>query len=201
MKRIAFRAALLASALSVIGHPPVALALGGPGDEPKIESLPVEGSKVVRVRATVAVQAPVDRVRAVVFDFPRYPRFVPRYKKAAILAGTLATGLTVRMDLEELGGLVHFWMRTQISPPARTGAIETYDGRLLEGNVRAFSARWELERLATDRTRLRLESYLAIASASMVNQGARDGVRATILALKSRSEVGPVAAAPRAVRP
>src|SRR6202000_2105729 len=96
----------------------------GASDAPQIESFPVKGSKIERVRATVVVRAPVEQVRTLVFDFPRYPEFVPHYKKASIVSGAVATGLKVGMDLEELGGLVHFSLRVEITPPARNGEVE-----------------------------------------------------------------------------
>jgi ribosome-associated toxin RatA of RatAB toxin-antitoxin module len=161
-------------------------------DVPKVESFPVRGSSFERVRATVAVGAPIDRVRAVVFDFARYPEFVPGYKQAGVIRTTPSGGGVVQMVIEQLGGMVQIRMRVEISAPQISGAVEAYDGRLLKGNVKAFQARWELEPLGPRRTRLVLESFLdpdlPVVPASLVNQGARDGVRDALLALRARSE-------------
>jgi ribosome-associated toxin RatA of RatAB toxin-antitoxin module len=173
---------------------PAAGASGAPTEAPKIESFPVRGSGIERVRATVAVNAPVDRVRGVLFDYARYPEFVPRYEKATVISITPEGARLVQM---ELGGIVRLWMRVQISPPAYRGTTEGYEGRLVMGNIKAFQPRWELEPLGSGRTRLTLESYLdpdlALVPDSLVNSGARDGIRDAILALKARSE-GRVAA-------
>src|SRR5262245_49884041 len=48
-------------------------------EEPEVVSLPVPGSPYTSARATVAVHAPIDRVRAVVFAFDRYPEFMSNY--------------------------------------------------------------------------------------------------------------------------
>ncbi|MFT3773241.1 MAG: SRPBCC family protein [Minicystis sp.] len=165
---------------------------GTPADDPKVESFAVRGSSLERVRATVAVGAPIDRVRSVVFDFARYPEFMPGYTKASVLRTTPAGGRSVRMDIEQLGGAVHLWMRLDISPPEGGSGVEAYEGRLVEGNVKAFRTRWELEALKPDRTRLTIESFvdpdLALVPSSLINRGARDGIRDAVLALKARAE-------------
>src|SRR5262249_38247531 len=125
----------------------------------------------------------------VVFDYARYPEFVPRYEKATVLRIAPDGGRLVRM---ELGGLVRLWMRVEISPPRIHGATEVYEGRLVDGNIRAFVPRWELTALEDGRTRLTLDSFLdpdlALVPSSLINAGARDGVREAILALKARIE-------------
>lgn len=163
-----------------------------PAEEPKVESIGVRGSSLRRVRATVAIHAPIERVRAVVFDFPRYPEFMPGYKKASVLRTGADGGRSVRLEIEQLGGMVRLWMRIEIAPPRIEGGAETYEARLAEGNVKAFQTRWELQPIGRDATRLVIESFvdpdLPLAPASLVNQGARDGVRDAILALRARAE-------------
>src|SRR5690348_8404938 len=69
-----------------------------PTDEPKVSSFAVRGTSIERVRATVAVNVPAERVRSVVFDFARYPEFMPSYKKASMIRSTPAGGRSVRLD-------------------------------------------------------------------------------------------------------
>jgi ribosome-associated toxin RatA of RatAB toxin-antitoxin module len=168
------------------------VAEGRAADAPKVESLPVRGSSLQRVRATVAVSAPVERVRAVVFDFARYPEFMPGYKQAGVIRTTPSGGGLVQLVIEQLGGMVQLRMRVEISPPQIAGAVEAYDGRLVQGNVKAFETRWELEPLGPRRTRLTVESFLdpdlPLVPSSAVNDGAREGLRDAVLALKARSE-------------
>jgi ribosome-associated toxin RatA of RatAB toxin-antitoxin module len=158
-------------------------------DDPKIESLPVSGSGIERIRATVAIRAPLDRVRSVLFDYNRYPEFVPRYEKATVIRITPSGARLVQM---ELGGVVHLWMRFEISPPVNDAGVEKYEGHLEQGNIKAFRPRWELEPLAGDRTRITMESFLdpdlPLVPSSLVNSGSRDGMRDAILALKARIE-------------
>jgi ribosome-associated toxin RatA of RatAB toxin-antitoxin module len=158
-------------------------------DKPRIEAFAVRGSSIERVRGTVAVNAPIDRVRAVIFDFARYPQFMPHYSKAGVLHTTASGGRVVRMEIDQI---VHLWMQIEIGPPSNAAGIESYEGRLAEGNVKAFQPRWEIEAIEGGRTRLSVESFLdpdlSLVPSSFVNSGARDGIRDAILALKARSE-------------
>jgi len=157
--------------------------------EPRMESFPVEGTGIERIRATIAVNAPLERVREVTFDYARYPEFMPMYRKASVLRTTPEGGRQVQM---ELGGIIHLWMRVDISAPAHMGVKEAYEGRLVAGNVKAFRPRWELVPLSNDRTRVTVESFLdpdlPLVPSALVNSGARDGIRDAILALKARVE-------------
>lgn len=158
-------------------------------ERPRIEAFAVRGSSLERVRGTVAVNAPIDQVRAVLFDFAHYPQFMPHYKKAGVVRTTASGGRVVRMEIDQF---VHLWMQIEIGPPSTGAGIERYEGRLSEGNVKAFQPRWEIEALPGGRTRLSVESFLdpdlALVPSSFVNSGARDGIRDAILALKARSE-------------
>jgi ribosome-associated toxin RatA of RatAB toxin-antitoxin module len=160
-----------------------------PSAEPRIESFPVEGTGIQRIRATIAVDAPIERVRDVTFDYARYPEFMPMYRKASVLSTTPEGGRLVQM---ELGGIIHLWMRVDISAPTHQGVKEAYDGRLVSGNVKAFRPRWELVPLNDNRTRVTVESFLdpdlPLVPSALVNSGARDGIHDAILALKARVE-------------
>jgi ribosome-associated toxin RatA of RatAB toxin-antitoxin module len=172
-----------AAASPAEGHVPAAT------ERPRIEAFAVRGSSLERVRGTVAVNAPIDRVRAVLFDFARYPQFMPHYSKAGVVRTTASGGRVVRMEIDQF---VHLWMEIEIGPPRTATGIESYEGRLSEGNVKAFQPRWEIEALPGGRTRLSVESFLdpdlSLVPSSFVNSGARDGIRDAILALKARSE-------------
>jgi ribosome-associated toxin RatA of RatAB toxin-antitoxin module len=155
---------------------------------PTLESFRVEGTGIRRIRATILMDAPIDRVRNVVFDYARYPEFMPIYEKASVLWTTPAGARLVHM---QLGGIVHLWMRVEIAPPVKSGDVESYEGRLVQGNVKAFRPRWELASMG-DQTRVTVESFmdpdLPLVPTGLINSGARDGVRDAIVALKARVE-------------
>lgn len=171
---------------------PVADALAAPSNVPTVDAFPVAGSSIERLRATVAVQAPLERVRSVVFDFPRYPDFLPNYTEVVVERRTPAGGREVRFDLDELGGALHIWMRMAISPATRDGAVESYQGQFLAGNVKTAEMRWELEALSATSTRLTLESHLdpdmTLVPSALVNSSGRDRIREVILGFKAEAE-------------
>lgn len=177
---------------ALAGPLPVAEPLAAPSNVPTVEASSVSGSSIERLRATVAVQAPLERVRSVVFDFPRYPQFLPNYTDVAVERRTAAGGSEVRFDLDELGGALHLWMRMAISPATREGAVESYQGELLAGNVKTAQMRWELEALSPTSTRLTLESHLdpdmTLVPSALVNSSGRERIREVILGFKAEAE-------------
>jgi ribosome-associated toxin RatA of RatAB toxin-antitoxin module len=170
--------------------PAVAVTVVRPPDLAESEIVPVAGSSLGRARATVMVRAAAERVRAVLFDFASYPEFMPNYKSAKVLA-TSPEGVTqVHMQIDALGGMIRRWMKIEISAPLTDGARQTFNARLLEGDVKAFEARWELTRMV-DGTRLTLESYLdanLTLPAAFIEAGSAAGLKASILAVKARAE-------------
>ncbi len=159
-------------------------------EEAAVVAVPVAGSALVRARATAEIAAPIEAVRAVVLDLERYPELTPIYSRARVFGTTARGGRDVYLELNELGG-GHLWVRAEISRPVVADGVETYEARLITGNVDAFRARWQLEELGRARTRLTLESFVEPPlglPAKLVNRGNMDGARETVLALKRRAE-------------
>jgi ribosome-associated toxin RatA of RatAB toxin-antitoxin module len=159
-------------------------------DEAEVELLPVAGSSLGRARATVMVRAAVDKVRAVLLDFPSYPEFLPHYKSARVVGKTPEGATLVHMQIDALGGMIRRWMRVEVSSPVVDGPRETFGARLIEGDVKAFEARWELVR-KPDGTLLTLESFLdanLTLPAAFIDSGSAAGLKTAILAVKARAE-------------
>ncbi len=178
------RAAGKAADVEPVHHRPVDLA--------EMETLAVTGSSLARHRATVMVRAAADRVRAVLFDFPNYPAFLPNYKSAKVVATTPSGGTQVHMQIDALGGMIRRWMRVELTAPVVVGSRESFEGKLVEGDVKAFEARWVLERL-DDGTRLTLESFLDANlpfPTAFIDAGSSAGLKESILAIKARAEEG-----------
>jgi len=170
--------------------PAPAVTVVRPLDLAESEIVPVAGSSIGRARATVMVRAAAERVRAVLFDFANYPAFLPNYKSARVLATSPEGATLVHMQIDALGGMIRRWMKVEISPPRTEGPRQTFDARLLEGDVKAFEARWELVRM-DDGTRLTLESYIdanLTLPAAFIDAGSAAGLKASILAVKARAE-------------
>ena len=165
---------------------------GRPVDLADVEVVPIVGSALGRARATVTVRAALERVRAILFDFPNYPAFLPNYKSAKVVGTTADGGSVVHMQIDALGGMIRRWMRIEISPATVVGPRESFVARLLDGDVKAFEARWVLDRIE-EGTRLTLESFIDAnlqLPASFIDAGSAAGLKESILAIKARAEDG-----------
>jgi ribosome-associated toxin RatA of RatAB toxin-antitoxin module len=159
-------------------------------DVPTVQPMAVAGSKLSGARATVLVRAALERVRAVLLDFHSYPAFMPHYKSAHVEAKNPDGSLRIHMEIDALGGMIQRWMRIEMSAPAVDGARETYEGKLLEGDVRGFKAKWVLEQVA-EGTRLTVESFLdgkIELPSAFLDAGGLSGLKDSILAIKTRAE-------------
>lgn len=166
-----------------------------PQEIPVAGSEPVAGSDIVRARASVLVRAPVERVRAVIFDCPHYPEFLTSYRACTDIGPGPNGGRVWRMDIEELGGMLKLWIEAEIAKVPSAAPVQIYEGHLLAGNIRSFASRWRLE--PTDRgfTKLTIESHLdpkLPLPSAFINSGSVDGIKAAILAVKRRAEREPV---------
>ncbi len=158
-----------------------------------VKVMPEPSSRLSRVRASVLVHAPVDRVKAVLLDFPNYPAFLSNYQSARVEGTTPAGGTVVHMQIGGLGGVIKRWMRVEISPPAVEGSRTSFDAKLLQGDVKAFSARWVLDKVEEGATKLTLESFLdpdLALPATFIDSGSAAGLKESILAVKARAEDG-----------
>jgi ribosome-associated toxin RatA of RatAB toxin-antitoxin module len=167
-----------------------AAARPGRADVADVDVVPVPGSKIGRARATILVRASVEKVRAVLLDFPSYPAFLPNYESAKVVSKKPDGAMIVRMEIGALNGLIRRWMLVEISTPVVVAARESFDAKLLDGDVKAFEARWVLERVP-EGTRLTLESYLDAKlelPAAFIDAGAASGIKDSILAVKARAE-------------
>jgi ribosome-associated toxin RatA of RatAB toxin-antitoxin module len=181
-----------------------AAAAPDPQEIPVAGSEPVAGSDIVRARASVLVRAPVERVRAVIFDCPHYPEFLTSYRACTDVGPGPTGGRVWRMDIEELGGMLKLWIKAEITKVASTAPrtmgetpkppaqpVEVYEGHLLEGNIRSFASRWRMEPTDQGFTKLTIESHLdpkLPLPSAFINSGSVDGIKEAILAVKRRAE-------------
>ena len=160
--------------------------------EAAVTPVPIAGSSILGAHATVMIDAPVQQVRAVVFDFARYPEFMPRFHACKPMGATSRGGRNVQMELHEMNGAIKLWVRTEISPPRIADHVEAYDGRFLAGNVKDYRVHWQFEDLDGKRTRLTVDSFLdpdlMLVPSSLINEASLSAAKDAIMALKQRVE-------------
>jgi ribosome-associated toxin RatA of RatAB toxin-antitoxin module len=170
-----------------------AAAPAEPPDEPIVGSVPVAGSDIVGTNATVLVRAPVARLRDVLYDCARYPEFLSSYKSCTDLGPGAHGGRVVRMEMEELGGMIKLWLKVEITKLDGPDGVEVHEQRLLDGNIKSYHSIWRLAPVERGFTRLTIESHLdpkLPLPAALINGGSVDGIRQAILAIKQRAEKG-----------
>jgi ribosome-associated toxin RatA of RatAB toxin-antitoxin module len=159
-------------------------------------AVPVGASGYFRGRSAAIVRAPIDRVRAVVLGFARYPEFMPHYEKCRVLGRTPGGGSDVYMEVSALHGAMKMWARVEMPKPIFIEGVETYASRMLAGNVHDLQAIWRLETIDAQQTRLSLEVFLKPKlplPKSLVNAENLEGSASAIAAMRARIEEGEIA--------
>lgn len=158
--------------------------------------VPIGSTGFSRGRSTVIVKAPIERVRAAVLSFGRYPEFMPHYKQCRLLGRTRTGGWDLYMEVSALHGAVTLWARVEIQKPTVADGVETYTSRFISGNVRDLQATWRLEKIDADKTRLSLEVFLRPKMPlpkRLINAENLEGSARAIAAIRARVEQEAVA--------
>ena len=162
-----------------------------PGDPVRVVAIPIAGTELVRGRATVKVNAPLEKVREVVLDFGHYTEFMPYYRSSKVLGRTAAGARDVYMEIEALHGAVRLWVEVEIPRPTIVEGVETYESRFVKGNVKDFKAIWRLRRIDDAATELSLEVFLEPQlplPTALVNKGNLGGSFKGVTAIRARIE-------------
>ncbi|XXT23312.1 SRPBCC family protein [Sorangium sp. So ce429] len=154
-------------------------------------AVPIGSTGFSRGRSTAVVKAPIERVRATVLSFDRYPEFMPHYKKCRLLGRTPSGGWDVYMEVSALQGAVTMWARVEIQKPVLADGAETYSSRFVSGNVKDLQATWRLEKIDARTTRLSLDVFLQPKlplPKSLLNAENLEGSARAIAAIRTRIE-------------
>ncbi|CAN92930.1 hypothetical protein predicted by Glimmer/Critica [Sorangium cellulosum So ce56] len=154
-------------------------------------AVPIGSTGFARGRSTVVVKGSLERVRAAVLSFERYPEFMPHYKKCRLLGRTPAGGWDLYMEVSALSGAVTMWARIEIQKPVVEDGVETYSSRFISGNVQDLQATWRLEKNDAQATRLSLDVFLRPKlplPKSLLNAENLDGSARAVAAIRARVE-------------
>ncbi|WP_438019955.1 SRPBCC family protein [Sorangium sp. So ce315] len=156
-------------------------------------AVPIGSTGFSRGRSTAVIKAPIERVRATVLSFERYPDFMPHYKKCRVLGRTPSGGWDVYMEVSALHGAVSMWARIEMQRAAAADGVETYSSRFVSGNVQDLQATWRLEKIDDQSTRLSLDVFLRPKlplPKRLLNAENLDGSARAIAAVRMRVEQG-----------
>ena len=158
------------------------------------EPVPIEGSDLVRGRATVTIDAPADKARKVLLDFERYPEFMPNWTGSRILGRSRDGTLDVYQEMKILAGSVRLWARVKVPKATVAGGVETITGQYVDGNVEAYEPTWKLRPIDDAHCQLTGEFFLKpkfFVPTSWLNGKTVEAAADAVLAVKHRVEGTP----------
>lgn len=163
------------------------------GDGPQTDSIPIDGTELVRGRTAVKVNAPIARVREAVLDFAHYAEFMPHYRSAKLLGRTATGARDVYMEIEALHGAVKMWVEIEFPKPTIVDGVETHESKFIKGNVDEFKAIWRLRKIDELTTELSLEVFLQPSiplPTALMNKENLGGSAKGVAAMRGRIEGG-----------
>ncbi len=149
-----------------------------------------KGSSIASGQASVELDQPIDEVLPIVLDYANYVQFMPNFTKSRVLAQR-GSRARVYMEVSLAKGALTLWGQLNIaerSESEQPGRV--IEASLLEGNIDAFNARWELTPIDDGaRTRVSFKIYVDPDIPLPSSVFSRENERAagkTLRALRSR---------------
>lgn len=119
-----------------------------------------EGSSIAWGRAVVELDQPIEEVLPIVLDYANYVQFMPNFTKSKVLAQR-GTRARIYLEVEVAKGAVTLWGQLNVAERPQSSDDRIVAASLLEGNVDAFSAEWQLTPIDDGkRTRVSFKLYV-----------------------------------------
>jgi len=153
-----------------------------------------EGSSIAWGQAVVELDQRIEEVLPIVLDYANYVQFMPNFTKSRVLAQR-GTRARVYMEVSVARGALTLWGQLNIAERPESEPGRVIEASLLEGNIDAFNAQWELTPIdGGARTRVRFKIYvdpdIPLPSAVFSRENERAAGR-TVRALRSRVAEAP----------
>jgi len=153
-----------------------------------------KGSNIAWGQAVLVVDRPIDEVLPIVQDYANYVDFMPNFTKSRVLAQRGSRAM-VYMEVSVARGAFTLWGQLNLAERPQEGDSRVVEAYLMEGNVDAFSARFELTPVdAGTRTRVDFKIYVDPDIPLPSSVFSRENERAagkTLRALRTRVFEGP----------
>ncbi len=157
------------------------------GDRVETRAVASNGS-VEWGEAVGVVDAPAEVVMRIVTDYARYEDFLPHFRRSRVLSRRGQNAL-VYMQASVIRNTTTLWAQMRIFARRPRGETRIVEGRMIEGNMDAFAARWEVTPLGPDRTlvrfRLLVDPDLPFPSSVFTSENIK-AARRTVRALRQR---------------
>lgn len=110
--------------------------------------------------AVAVVDAPAEVVMRIVTDYDRYEEFLPHFRRSRVLSRRGRNAL-VYMQASVIRNTTTLWAQMRIFARRPRGETQIIEGRMTEGNMEHFAARWEVTPLGDDRSLVRFRILVA----------------------------------------
>jgi ribosome-associated toxin RatA of RatAB toxin-antitoxin module len=179
-----------------IALPPMARAEGQqnvqkkPGEvsepEIKVTTIAQPGTSVRAGRAEGIVDAPIDAVMSVVEDYGNYDKFMPHFRASRVLSRRGESAL-VYMQASIAKDTMTLWAQLKVGPKPNIGDTRVIEAKMVQGNMDAMRARWEVTSIDGQHTRVAFELLMdpkVPLPASLVSDENEKATQKTIRALR-----------------
>jgi hypothetical protein len=140
------------------------------------------------------IDAPLDRVRALVTDYDRYATIMPKFGRSRVIKKG-ADGADVYLQVPVLHGAGHLWAIVRFLGPVPAAGGERIEGTYLnEGNVSNFHCVWTYSSIDDAHTRLHLGLLLLPKiplPQSIIDKELNDACHDALGGIKSHAENAP----------
>jgi ribosome-associated toxin RatA of RatAB toxin-antitoxin module len=102
-------------------------------------------------RAVGIVDAPLADVLAVVQNYAGYQSFMPHFKVSKVLSQR-GTNALVYMQASLARNTMNLWAQMKVGPRPNEGETRIIEGKMVDGNMDAMLARWEVTSIDANRT-------------------------------------------------
>lgn len=142
---------------------PVAAQAGAPVPSANVlkgnmdsSAIPYPGTSVQWGRAVMMLDAPSDKVMAIIENYAGYHTFLPNFTTSRVLSQRGSSAL-VYVQLEIMNGAATIWAELKLRPKKTDGTTQVIEGTMTKGNVKLFQALWEVTPQADGRTLVALQ--------------------------------------------
>ena len=160
---------------------------------PEIKEAPIQvssvafgGTSVKAGRAVGIVDAPLEAVLAIVEDYASYEKFMPHFRASRVLSRRGSSAL-VYMQASIAADTMTLWAQLKVGPKPNVGATRVIEAKMVQGNMDAMHARWELAPVDAQHTQVAFQLLLdpkVPLPSSLVSDENEKAAQKTIRALR-----------------
>lgn len=161
-------------------------------------AVPHPGTSVQWGRATMMIDAPVERVMAVIGNYAEYHTFMPNFTTSRVLSQRGSSAL-VYVQVSIMNGAATIWAELKLHPKKTDGTTQVIEGTMTKGNVKLFQAQWEVTPQPDGRTLVAMQMIvdpdLPLPSSILTNEN-KKSARKVMRALRDKVAVQPAGQKP-----